>query len=1331
MESLRSRLVRRRRRSRRLALGVLAVALAATGLTYSSLVSASTATFTATADAYVTAASPSSNFGSASDLRAASSPETRSYLAFSLSGLSNVATVTLRVWANQASSTGFDVRSVSAANWKEGSIKYNNAPGVGGIVGSSGSLSAGSWASVDVTPAISGNGTLSLALTSSTSTAVSLGSRESANKPQLVVEMSGDTTPPVISLAQPANGSATTGTTPTFSGVAGADTGDSPSVAVKIYSGPSAGGSLVQSLSTSRKQNNSYSVKASSALPQGTYTAQAEQSDNAGNVGKSSANTFRIDTSAPTVTLTSPANGSTTTAAPTFGGIGGTADGDSASVTVRVYAGTGTGGTLRQTLSASVGAGGAYLVAASSPLAAGTYTAQAQQTDDVGHTGTSSTTTFTVDATAPVVTLVQPATGSTAADSTPTFSGTGGTAPGDIRTVTVKVYSGASVSGSPVQTRSATVGAGGAYSVAASPALTDGTYTAQAEQSDGAGNVGYSTANTFTISTDVTPPSVTLSQPADGSSTSESTPAFSGTGGTAAGDSATVTVKVYSGASVGGSPVQTRSATVGAGGAYSVAASPALTEGTYTAQAEQIDGAGNVGYSAANTFTVDVTAPALTLATPANGSLGNNSTPTFSGTAGDAAGDSASVTVVVYRGVGTGGSIVETLSASRSATSWSVDASPALADDTYTAVATQSDAAGNTTATSPSTFTISTAAPLTYKDVVLVDNPVAYWRFGESSGTTAVDEVGRSGTKPNGTSPGAYHGGLTLGQSGAIVSDADTAARFNGTSANVTAAGSGTPTSPLNGAVPDPITLEVWVKRGSLSTEQRIFAKNTGWLVLDFTATNKVRLGISGGTGDIAVSTVTVTDTTNWHHIVATKDGATAHIYIDGVDVTGPVSNQTPIATSNSLYIGSQYGGGGRWFNGLLDEPAIYLTALDASRVQAHYEKGKPPASDTAPPLVTLAVPAAGAAVADSTPTFSGQSGTDLGDQPTVTVRIYSGGSATGSPVRTATATPGVGGAYAVDSSPPLANGTYTAQAEQSDSHGNIGTSSAVTFTIAAPTYPVGDPVVLTAGDIARCDFPEGPASTSALLDDPADAIVATLGDHAYSSGTLSEFNNCYDPTWGHVKNRTRPILGEHEYQTPNAAGYFSYFHDQLAPFGPDALDPAQGWYSYDVGTWHVVALNSAICEDGLCHPDSPETLWLQSDLAAHANQCTLALSYAFRFSSGTVHAGEGSNTRYLFQTLYNAGVDAIVSGDDHEYERFAPQDPNASLDLAGGISQFIAGTGGGFLYSFDSAQPNSEVRDNGSYGVLKLTLHAGSYEWEFKPAAPGGFHDYGSRTCH
>ena len=264
------------------------------------------------------------------------------------------------------------------------------------------------------------------------------------------------------------------------------------------------------------------------------------------------------------------------------------------------------------------------------------------------------------------------------------------------------------------------------------------------------------------------------------------------------------------------------------------------------------------------------------------------------------------------------------------------------------------------------------------------------------------------------------------------------------------------------------------------------------------------------------------------------------------------------------------------------------------------------------------------------------------------------------------------------------------------------------------------DPVIIAAGDIASCGSP-GDEQTAALLDHLTGTVI-TLGDNAYESGTIDEFNKCYDVTWGRQKERTYPSVGNHEYKTPAAEGYFSYF-------GAAAGDPQVGYYSYDLGEWHIVVLNANCSEIGGCGEGSPQLQWLQSDLASHPALCTLAYWHQPRFSSGA----HGSETELvpIWQTLYNAHVELVLNGHDHDYERFAAQDPMGTADSINGIREIVVGTGGKDLRSIDNTISNSEVHNDNTWGVLTVTLHPTGYDWRFIPVAGRSFTDTGSDTCH
>ncbi|MGH9164717.1 MAG: beta strand repeat-containing protein, partial [Acidimicrobiales bacterium] len=375
--------------------------------------------------------------------------------------------------------------------------------------------------------------------------------------------------------------------------------------------------------------------------------------------------------------------------------------GDSATVTVKIYNGTGTGGSVAQTRAATR-TGATWSIAASPALAAGTYTAQATQADAVANTGTSGANTFTVDATGPAVTLTSPVHNSRTSNTTPALSGVAGNVAGDSATVTVRIYNGTGTGGAVVQTIPV-ARTGGTWTTTAA-ALADGTYTAQATQTDAA-NTGTSSANTFTV--DTVAPAVTVTSPANGATVNDTTPTLSGIAGNATGDAIPVTVRIYNGSGTGGSVAQTLTPNR-SGGTWTTTAAT-LAAGTYTAQATQVDDVGHTGTSAANTFTVDATAPVVTLTTPAAGAVTNSATPTLAGLAGNAAGDSATVTVTIYNGTGTGGSVAQTIPVTRTGGTWTTTAA-ALASGTYTAQATQSDGANTGTSTA-NTFTVDTVAP--------------------------------------------------------------------------------------------------------------------------------------------------------------------------------------------------------------------------------------------------------------------------------------------------------------------------------------------------------------------------------------------------------------------------------------------------------------------------------------------------------------------------------------------------------------------------------------------------------------------------------------------
>ncbi len=962
-----------------------------------------------------------------------------------------------------------------------------------------------------------------------------------------------DRTAPAVTLAHPSDGSTTADTSPTADGALGTASGDSSNIRLKLYSGASATGPPGLTLPVSGS-GGAWTTDVDSDLGAGTYTLVAEQSDSAGNVGQSAPSTFQIDDTGPTVTLANPPNGARTNdTTPALTGTAGSAATGNGAVRVTVYNGPDTTGTVRPPVVSATLTGTSW-TATTSALPEGVYTAQARQDDSVGNTGLSAPHAFTVDTTAPALTMSAPSASLRTKDATPTIAGVAGRATGDDPGITVKILAGATV----LQTQNTTAAGDGSWSVDAS-ALAQGTYTAQATQSDAAGNP-QTVSRTFTV--DTAAPVVTVAAPTPGPQ-----PTFSGTASAATGDLATITVKIYSGASATGTPVDTLTATA-SGGSWSAAEPSTLSEGPYTVVAQQSDSAGNTGSSAARQFTVDTTGPAVDLAIPADNSFGNDTTPTFGGTAED----TTSVTVKIYNGAGTGGSLARTLTVSPSGGNWSVVPGTALPQGVYTAQAEQRDGANNLGQSTPHRFEIDTTVPT----VAITLSPA-------QSGTYS-------------TTPTVH-----------VVADDS---NFSGLACTVDS--------------------------------------QPGTIAATPNSSHKAE-------GDVAVS------------------GDGSH--------------------------------------------TVTCTAADLASNSKSASKSF--AVDSSIPVVGLTNPAAGTTTDDPTPTFSGPAGTASGDAASVTVKVFNGTGTGGAVARTLTATVS-GGSWSVAPTAFLPEGTYTARAEQSDDASNVGFSPVHTFTI-------GPATMLAAGDVGGCEDGNDAAGTAAILRAHPAGIVQTLGDNVYGNptyadGSLADFQNCYGPNWGTEKARTKPAVGNHEYNNANAAGYFAYF-------GAVAGNPSEGWYSYELGAWHVVVLNSNCSQVGGCGVNSDQEKWLKADLLAHPNQCIASVWHHPLFTSDQF-TGLATNTKPLYQDLYDAHAELNLVGHAHEYERFNPQSPTGAAD-ANGLTEFVVGSGGESHSSFGTIRPNSLARDATTFGVLQLVLHQGSYSWSFLPVGGAGFADSGTASCH
>jgi hypothetical protein len=274
---------------------------------------------------------------------------------------------------------------------------------------------------------------------------------------------------------------------------------------------------------------------------------------------------------------------------------------------------------------------------------------------------------------------------------------------------------------------------------------------------------------------------------------------------------------------------------------------------------------------------------------------------------------------------------------------------------------------------------------------------------------------------------------------------------------------------------------------------------------------------------------------------------------------------------------------------------------------------------------------------------------------------------------------------------------------------------------------PAAEPTVtlVGAGDIAVCGTNDIDLATATLvqgiLDDDPTAVAFTAGDNVYPDGSPTYFANCYEPTWGAFKERTRPGIGNHEfYRNPGAAGYFEYFGARAGPAG-------RGYYRFNAGTWKVYSLTSECSAKSTCYLQ--QLKWLKSDLRNKPRECVLAIWHRPLFST-SVH-GNNVRMRKVFAALYAAGAEVVVNGHDHGYQRFKPVDSLGVVDATNGIREFVVGTGGASLYDFPTDSPLIKVRDNSSHGVLELTLAAGSYSWEFLAVPGDNFTDTGRADCH
>ena len=787
----------------------------------------------------------------------------------------------------------------------------------------------------------------------------------------------------------------TKNTKPTLTGAAGVRAEDDPSVDVTIYEGSSVGGTIAAS-EVVTPSGSTWSFTPAKALAEGTYTAQATQEDKAGNLGKSTAVTFTVVTTAPAVTINSVAPFTKNTT-PTLTGDAGVRAADDPSVDVTIYEGSSVGGTVAASEVVSV-SGSTWSFAPSKALNPGTYTAQATQEDKAGDVGKSTSVTFTVVTAGPAVTINPVAAFTKSA--TPTLTGQAGVLAEDDPSVDVTIYEGSAPSGKVAASETVSP-SGSSWSFTPAKPLAEGTYTAQATQEDKAGNVGKSGAVTFTVVTKV--PAVSINPVA--AFTKNTTPTLTGNAGVRPADDPSVDVTVYDGSAVGGTVAASEVVSV-SGSTWSFTPSKALAQGTYTAQATQEDKAGNLGKSTSVTFTVDTTPPAVTInavPTPTK-----DTTPTFSGAGGEASGDQPSVTVKIYKGIPEEGVILQSAGVPVSAGLWSYTAST-LSEGSYTMQVSQSDAAGNVRTLSVA-FTVLTTPPAVTINQV---GPFTKEATPTLSGTAGVAALDHTTVTVN------IYKGETVG--GTLLESPSTAVGGGGAWSDKT------PPLP-DGTYTVQTTQEDDADNVGKSTAMTFTVVTVAPAVsinLVDAYTNKSTPTLTGGAGVRPVDDPSVDVT----------------IY-EGSSASGKIAASETVSASGSTWS----------FTPGKALPDGTYTA-QATQEDKAGNVGKSAATtfivDTIPPVVSLTVPAKGAKLTTASPTFSGLAGhATPPDEPLVTVNVYEGPSISGKLVETQPVTP-TGSSWTATSAEELKNGTYTVQAEQADAAGNVGKSPAVTFKVA------------------------------------------------------------------------------------------------------------------------------------------------------------------------------------------------------------------------------------------------------------------------------------------
>ena len=1224
--------------------------------------------FTPVADAYVNSSKPSTNYGNGIRLRAEDAPVLKTYLRFAGGNISGQVTrATLWLYAITGSNTGYGVHTVTDNSWQESGITFASAPSISATpIGSAKGYVSGTWTTVDVTSAVSATGSANLALTTTSANALAMGSRESGSKsPVLVVQTtSPDVTPP----------STPTGllvTAMTGSSVSLSWSTSTDNVGVAGY-GIYRGGTLVGST-----PQTSYTLSGLSCAT--TYTVGVDAYDAAGN--RSSRTPLVVATGAcpDTTPPTDPTDLAVTSASATAISLSWSASTDNVGV-------SGYSVFLNGTLTASTGA----TTYSFTGLNCGTSYALAVQAYDAA--GNRSSRSSFVTSTSPCL--------DTSAPTAPTgLAATAGST--SISTLWSPSFDNVGVTGYDVFLNGSKIGSTPLTNYTFG-GLTCGTsYTVGVDAYDAAGNASTKATVTAATSACTSPPPPPQTGPQYRYIyNSGSDPAIAQNGWNLYDVSSKTTADAL--------PAGT-SALYWLGDYDNSSCSWQVSDSTVTTTVQRMVGDAKIfGY-----FISDEPNPYACPGAPAQHKARSDLIHSI---------DSSKKVVVVLDSNGFSGRA--TRDALDQLPLWKGTAD-VIGLDPYPCY--QGGACDYTWI--DRTIAAADSAGLNYWGVAQAFNDSSWrwptpdeeshmlsqWAASKQSGymTFAWTWAGNNLTSQpalldvfkqfnSGSSSGSGSGG------GADTTAPSTPTGLSKVSSNATSVSLSWNASTDNVGVGG---YGVY-RNGALVSNTSGTSYTIGGLVCGTSYTFSVdaydAAGNRSAKASITATTNTCTDTaapsppTNLNATGATATSvsfswtaSTDNVGVTGYGVyRGGTLVASPTATNytlSGLSCGTSY--------------SIGVDAFDAVGNRSQ-QSSLTIATSPCPDSIAPTAPGTPTATSATTTSIALSWGPSLDNIGVVGYDLYSNTTKVGS-------TPGTN--YTFGS---LTCGTsYTLGVEAYDAVGNHSTRATVGAATAAcasppPPPPSGDPVITAAGDI--CGSATDCAPTAALIDQIAPSRVLTLGDNAYPDGASSDYASYYAPNWGRQKSNTSPAPGNHDYHTSAGAGYFGYFGSQ-AP-GP--------YYSYDVGSWHLISLNGEI---GVSAGSAQET-WLKSDLAAHPAQCILAYWHEPRFSSGAEH-GSDSSFDPFWRDLYAAGADIVLNGHDHDYERFAPQNPSGAADSKG-IREFVVGTGGVSHYTFGAPVANSEVRDNTSFGVLKLTLHAQSYDWQFVPVPGASFTDSGSTAC-